>query len=309
MNLLKPNFWDKNRISFISIFLFPVTVFIKILFFLKRTFTKKYSCNIPVICVGNIYLGGTGKTPLCIEIFSILSQLNMNPSFIRKKYDSFKDESLLQKKVGFLFEHQRRIVAIRSAIKTGINVAILDDGFQDFSIKKDLSILCFNEKQWLGNGLTIPSGPLRESISALNRAHYVVINGNKNIEIENQILKNNKDIKIFYTKYIPINIDDFKNKKIISFAGIGNPDNFFDLLKENNLNILDQIYFADHHHYSELELNNLIKKSEKNNAILLTTEKDYMRLDEKYKQKIKYLKIRSQIHDRKKFVEEIKKYI
>ena len=80
----------------------------------------------------------------------------MNPAFIRKKYDSFKDESLLQKKVGSLFEHRRRIVAIRSAIKTGINIAILDDGFQDFSIKKDLSILCFNEKQWLGNGLTFP---------------------------------------------------------------------------------------------------------------------------------------------------------
>ena len=309
MKLLKPNFWDKDKISIVAVFLFPTTILIKALFFLKKIFTKEYSCNIPVICIGNIYLGGTGKTPLCIEMFSILNQLNMKPAFIRKKYNSFTDEVKLQKKVGILFEDNKRIVAIRNAVNSGINVAILDDGFQDFSIKKDLSIVCFSERQWIGNGLTIPSGPLRENISSLKRANYVVINGNPNLKIENQILKNNKNIKIFYTKYIPTNVEDFKNKKIISFAGIGNPNNFFDLLKENNLNIIEQIKFADHHHYLDLELNNLIQKSELNNAILLTTEKDYMRISEEYKEKIKYLKIKSKIQNRDKFIEEIKKYI
>jgi tetraacyldisaccharide 4'-kinase len=309
MNFLKPNFWNKNKISIISIFLFPISILIQILFSLKKILKKKYTCSIPIICVGNIYLGGTGKTPLCIEMFLILSELNMNPAFIRKKYDSFKDEAMLQKKAGAYFENKKRVTAIRNAIKTGTNVAILDDGFQDFSINKDVSIVCFSEKQWIGNGLTIPSGPLRESMSALNRANYVVINGNQNIKIENQILKNNKNIKIFYTSYVPINIEDFKNKKIIAFAGIGNPNNFFDLLKENNLNILEQIHFSDHHHYSEFELNDLIKKSEKNNAILLTTEKDYMRISEEHKEKIKYLKIKSEIQNRDKFIEEIKKYI
>jgi len=309
MNFLKPNFWNKNKISIISIFLFPISILIQILFSLKKILKKKYTCSIPIICVGNIYLGGTGKTPLCIEMFLILSELNMNPAFIRKKYDSFKDEAMLQKKAGAYFENKKRVTAIRNAIKTGTNVAILDDGFQDFSINKDVSIVCFSEKQWIGNGLTIPSGPLRESMSALNRANYVVINGNQNIKIENQILKNNKNIKIFYTSYVPINIEDFKNKKIISFAGIGNPNNFFNLLKENNLNILEQIHFSDHHHYSELELNNLIKKSEKNSAILLTTEKDYMRINGEHKDKIKYLKIKSEIQNRDKFIEEIKKYI
>jgi cellulose synthase/poly-beta-1,6-N-acetylglucosamine synthase-like glycosyltransferase len=125
----------------------------------------------------------------------------MNPAFIRKKYVSFKDEAMLQKKSGAYFENKKRITAIRNAIKTGTNVAILDDGFQHFSINKDLSIVCFTEKQWKGNGLTIPSGPLRESMSALNRANYVVINGNQNIKIEKQILKNNKNIKIFQREY------------------------------------------------------------------------------------------------------------
>ena len=91
MNFLKPKFWDKKQISFFSILLFPIALFIKLLNFFKLFFTKKYHCSIPVICVGNIYLGGTGKTPLCIELFSILKNLNKNPVFIRKKYESFQD--------------------------------------------------------------------------------------------------------------------------------------------------------------------------------------------------------------------------
>jgi len=92
MNFFKPKFWDKNQISFFSVLLFPITLLIKFLVFFKTPLAKKYESSIPIICVGNIYLGGTGKTPLCVEIFSILKNLNMNPAFIRKKYESFQDE-------------------------------------------------------------------------------------------------------------------------------------------------------------------------------------------------------------------------
>ena len=154
--------------------------------------TKTHVSSIPIICVGNIYLGGTGKTPLCIEIFSILKNLNMNPAFIRKQYDLFQDEVDLQRSVGPVYQNKKRIGAVKEATKNNVNVAILDDGFQDFSIKKNLSIICFNEKQWIGNGLTIPSGPLRESLSALKKADCVVINGKKNKNIENKIFSKNK---------------------------------------------------------------------------------------------------------------------
>ena len=117
--------------------------------------------------------------------------------------------------------------------KIKANVAILDDGFQDFSINKNLSIVCFNEKQWIGNGLTIPSGPLREDLSALKRASCVIINGKKNIDIENKIFSKNKEIKIFILNINHKILIEFKNKKVIAFAGIGNPENFFNLLKDN----------------------------------------------------------------------------
>ena len=110
MKFLKPKFWDKKQISFFSILLFPITLFIKLPNFFKRIFTKNYSCSIPVICVGNIYLGGTGKTPLCIELFSILKNLNKNPVFIRKKYESFQDEINLLKQIGPTYEGRKRII-------------------------------------------------------------------------------------------------------------------------------------------------------------------------------------------------------
>ena len=309
MLLAKPNFWDKNRISFFSIFLYPIALLIKFLSLLKRSLTKTRKFSIPIICVGNIYVGGTGKTPLSIELFSILKKLNHKPVFIRKKYEEFQDEVKVQKQVGPVYENKKRTRAIEKAIQNGAEVAILDDGFQDFSVDKSLSIVCFNEKQWIGNGFTIPSGPLRENLSALKRANYVLINGNKNINIEKKILSKNRKIKIFYTKYIGKNINEFKNKKIIAFAGIGNPINFFDLLKENKINLIKEIKFPDHYNYQNIDLDNLINESRKNNAILLTTEKDFLRIDKNYIPNINFLKIIVEIKNHDQFVEEIKKII
>ena len=135
MNFFKPKFWDRDKVSLFSVLLFPITLLIKILSFLRRSSTKSIRSSIPVICVGNIYLGGTGKTPLCIEIFLILKNLNMNPAFIRKKYDSFQDEVNLLKLIGPVYENKKRINALNDAIKNNAEIAILDDGFQDFCIK------------------------------------------------------------------------------------------------------------------------------------------------------------------------------
>ena len=309
MNFFKPKFWDKNQVSLFSILLFPISLIVKLLSFFKKFITKTHDCSIPVVCIGNIYLGGTGKTPLCIEVFTIFKDLNMKPAFIRKKYTSFQDEANLQKQVGPVYQNKTRVEALKNAVKNNIDIAILDDGFQDYSINKNLSIVCFNEKQWIGNGLTIPAGPLRENLSALKRANCVVINGSKNISIENKILSKNKKIKIFYTKYDPQNISEFKNSKVIAFAGIGNPENFFNLLMDNAVNLIKRIKFPDHYEYTKNDLENLLNTAKDNSAILLTTEKDYFRIFEKYKKNISYLKVKIEIKDKKQFIKEIKKIL
>jgi len=309
MKFFKPKFWDKNQISIFSILLFPIALIVKLINYSKIFVTKKYKCPIPVICVGNIYLGGTGKTPFCIELLSILQNLNKKSVFIRKKYNSFQDEINLLKLSGPVYEEEKRINALNNAVKDGAEVAILDDGFQDFSIKEKYSIVCFNEKQWIGNGFIIPAGPLRESLSALNRAKCVIINGKKNLDIEKKITEKNNEIKIFYTKYEGKNLNDFKNNKVVAFAGIGNPNNFFDLLKDNSINLQEEIIFPDHYNYSNEELENLINKGNLQNAILLTTEKDFLRIGDNYKKNIKYLKISVIIENRNQFIEEIKKIL
>ena len=309
MNFFKPKFWDKTKISFFSVLLFPIALIIKFLILFKRFFIKSNQCSIPVICVGNIYLGGTGKTPLSIEIYSILKSLNMNPAFIRKQYTSYQDEFELEEQIGPIYQNKKRIEAIKKAIQNNVDIVILDDGFQDFSVNKNLSIICFNEKQWIGNGLTIPSGPLREDLSSLKRANCVLINGKKNIDIENKIYSKNREIKIYYAKYKPTNISEFKNKEVIAFAGIGNPINFFNLLKKNNINVSEEKKFPDHYNYSEKDLKNLINKLKVKNSILLTTEKDYFRINKNYRKNISFLKIVVEIQNRDQFIEEIKKII
>jgi len=310
MLLKKPRFWDYKYISFLAIVLSPLSFFVNIFNYIKLKISKKKNFSIPIICVGNIYLGGTGKTPLASEIFKITQSLGKNPAFVKKYYDYLKDEITMLKKVGTTFVSKSRKEAIESLIKNKNDIAILDDGFQDYTIKKNFSVVCFNQKQWIGNGLVIPSGPLRERITAVNRSDCIVINGERNIKIEDQIYKKNKNAKIFYSKYKPVDINRFKDKQIYAFSGIGNPSNFFDLLKENNLNLIGTNSFPDHYHFTKSDLEILIKKinSEKN-QILLTTEKDYFRIHDNFKTHFQYLKIELEIENKDNFIELIKKNI
>ena len=308
MKLKKPKFWNSSKFSFWIILFFPISILFLLFSYIKKLQSPK-NFSVPIICVGNIYLGGTGKTPLASEIFKITKSLGKNPAFVKKYYSYLEDEIGMLKKIGAIFFSKNRTEAIESLIKNENDLAILDDGFQDFSINKNLSIVCFNQKQWIGNGFVIPAGPLRERLSAIKKAECIVINGQKDIKIENEIYKQKKNVEIYYSKNRLLDINKFKNKTIIAFAGIGNPKNFFDLLRENNLLLKEVFYYPDHYNFSKTELNMLINKAKVNNAILLTTEKDYSRIDDNYKKNIEFLKIELEIENKNNFIELIKKSI
>jgi tetraacyldisaccharide 4'-kinase len=309
MKMLKPKFWNKKN-SLIGFFLIPFSYFLQLLFLLQKKITKQKYSSIPVICVGNIYLGGTGKTPLAIEIIKILEKLNKKAALVKKSYTNHLDEfKLIQSKGVTLFKALSREVAIKNAVKDGFEYVVLDDGFQDFSINKNLNIVCFNEKQLDGNGMTLPSGPLREPISSLRRCQIVVINGSQNLEFEKKIKNISNNISIYYSRYHPTNIEKFKNKNLLAFAGIGNPENFFHLLKKNNLNIIKKVSFPDHYKYSLKELNNLINFSTQNDLKLVTTEKDFFRIKHLHLSQIEYLNVRLEISNKDTLEKEINKYI
>ena len=305
MNFKKPEFWDNSGLSIWSIILFPFSLLFLFASLIVKILKIQKKFPIPIICVGNIYVGGTGKTPLALEIFKIIKSNEKNPGFIKKGYDYLYDEIQMLKKTGETFTNKNRKKGISSLILSGHDVAILDDGFQDSSVKKDFSILCFNSKQLIGNGLVIPSGPLREKISSVKKADCVFINGDKNEEFENKIKELNKNIKIFYSKYKIKNPDKYNNKKVIAFAGIGNPSNFFELLKKNNIEIKKAYSFPDHHNYSNKDYNYLLGLKEQD-VLLVTTEKDYSRLNDNIKKSVDYVEVDLEIENKNEFTNLIK---
>ena len=309
MKFYKPNFWKNKYYNIYSLILLPISIIIQFLYFIQKRIITPKKFNIPVICIGNIYIGGTGKTPLTLELYNILKSMNKNPAIVKKFYKNHYDEiELIKQNVGNLFTNLSRQKAMDEVQNKNFDVAILDDGYQDCSIKKDLKILCFNEKQLIGNGHTIPSGPLREKLSSIKKSQIVVINGNENKNFEDKLKKISKNINIFYSKYIPEIPKEFNNKKFLAFAGIGNPENFFDTLREYSLNIIKSKIFPDHYSYKKNEIENLLDLANKNKLDLITTEKDHYRL-KKLGFNINYLKIKVQIEKKDKFEKLIKSHI
>ena len=307
MKLKKPKFWDYKKPSLYSYLLLPFSIILNLITKNKLKPTLSNS-KIKTICIGNIYIGGTGKTSLAIKIKEILDKNNIRACFIKKSYTDQIDEQKLLNKNGPLFSALKRITALDEAISKGFQVAIFDDGLQDSSIKYDMEIVCFNNLNWIGNGLTLPSGPLRESINNLKFYETVFLNGNdENLaDIKDQIKKINPNININQSKYVPLNIDEFdKNQNYLAFSGIGNHKTFIDMLQNNKLKIIDDLEYPDHYQYSKKDFDEIVDKAKKQQAEIITTEKDYLRLDSFDKTKILFIKSNLEILNEKNFIKTL----
>lgn len=307
MNLKKPKFWDYKRPNIYAYLLSPLTYFIKIFNYLHLALSKPNlnRINIKTICIGNIYVGGTGKTSLAIKINEILIKHKIKSCFIKKFYASQKDEQNLLRNRGKLFLSSKRIDAIYEAEQRNYKVAICDDGLQDKSINYDLKLVCFNTINWIGNGMTLPSGPLRENIKNLKNYEHVFINGNlENLEeIKKQILNINSKINIYLGKYEPLNLNEFKeDDKYIVFSGIGNHKTFISMIKNYKLKILKDIEFPDHYEYTTNDISKILNDADQLNCKVITTEKDFLRLGDKDKKKIKYIKSELKIINEEKLL-------
>jgi tetraacyldisaccharide 4'-kinase len=309
MKLKKPKFWDYKKPSFFSYLLLPFSITIGLI--TKINSKPKYpNSKIKTICVGNIYIGGTGKTSLTIKIKEILDKNNIKACFIKKFYPNQTDEQKLLSKNGTLFSNLKRITALDEAISEGFEVAIFDDGLQDSSIKYNMEIVCFNNLNWIGNGLTLPSGPLRESINNLKFYENVFLNGNEEslIAIKDQIKKINPNMNINSGKYTPLNIGEFdKDQNYLVFSGIGNHKTFVEMLKNNKLKIVSDLEYPDHYQYSKRDFDEIIINAKKFNAHIITTEKDYLRLENFNRNEILYVKSSLDISDEKSLTNKLLK--
>ncbi len=317
MKILKPNFWNYKKVIFVPLYLLlmPFAFILQIFDHMKSFLSKPHQeKGLKVICIGNIYLGGTGKTPLSIELGNLFKNKGKKSVIIKKNYKNQYDEMELVKSKNInLIVEDNRVLAIKKASKENYEIAILDDGFQDYSIQKDLNILCFGS-QWLGNGFTIPAGPLRQNLNAIKKSKIIVLNSvNEKIihKIENKIKKIKNDIMIFHSYYEPdIKIlKEVKEERVFAFAGIGNPDNFFKLLSRSGLEIYKKIPFPDHYMYSKKDLDKIILEAKNKKCKIITTEKDYFRCKKYGMKEIDYLPVNLIIKEKSKFVNEIEKLI
>ncbi len=312
MRFKKPKFWDLKKPNLISILLLPLTLPIILNNFLLKFKSYKKNEEIKSICIGNIYLGGTGKTPTTIKLFHIFQELNFKVLTAKKFYKSQIDEiKILEKKTKFLTEKNRNLV-LQQAIKNNFEIVIFDDGLQDRAMNYNLKCVCFDAENFIGNGNLIPSGPLREKLNSLKKYDCIFFKSENEVSKDKIDLckKYNPNIEIFETSYVINNLEKFdRSEKYLIFSGIGNAKSFYNILVKNKFNVVDEIIFTDHHEYKKEDIEKIIEKATEANAKILTTEKDYVKLDKAVLKDIQFLEVKLIIKNEKILIDFLKKKI
>lgn len=293
-----PNFWRTH--SFISFLLRPLSWLYLKLAQLKERSIKPQKLNVPVICVGNLVLGGAGKTPTVISLVSLLKSMGHHPHILSRGYGAVikglkqvdpayhhylqvGDEPLILAQFAPTWVSPNRVKAGKAAVKNGATVLIMDDGFQNSTLVKDLNLLVVDSNQGFGNGEIFPAGPLREPIdSGLKRADAVFCIGDpKKINLKHAHTAH------FVVKTFPTE----PNQRVIAFSGLGYPDKFRHTLKEAGFKIIEFVTFADHYPYTVIDMDRLVKAAEIKKASLITTSKDFVRVPPNFKDAVQVLKV------------------
>ena len=308
MIVKKPKFWDFKKPNFLAYLLYPFSILVEIYNIISSFIPKKKFTEIKTMCVGNLYIGGTGKTPTTLFLYNFLKKMNINPVTAKKFYMNQIDEQKFLNDHSNFISCDNRKETIKKAIEMKFDTIIFDDGLQEKWIDYDIKFVCFDSEKWIGNGHLIPSGPLREKINALKNYHGIflkIVNEDSNLDyIYNKIRDINPKIEVFESSIEIKNISKFNiGKNYIMFSGIGNPDSFKNLLLKNRFKIIEEITFPDHYKYQDKDILEIIDKANFNNAEIITTEKDFKRIPENFKEKISFLEINMKIKDENKLIQ------
>lgn len=299
-----PDFWD--RTDFLSRLamraLSPLGALYGETVRYKAERAAPHRVRVPVICVGNISAGGTGKTPIAIAVADAIIARGRNPFFLTRGYGGklkgpvvvskshrardVGDEPLLLSRKASTVVARNRAEGAELAAERGADVIIMDDGHQNFSLAKDLSLIVVDGARGFGNGLVLPAGPLREPASqGLARADAVIISGDGNPTLtafEGLVLR---------AHIAPAATANWRGRRVIAFAGIGRPEKFFASLAGLGADLVGTVRFADHHFYTTNEIGALKAKARAVKAQLVTTEKDFVRLTEAEREDIAVLPV------------------
>ncbi|MBI1300380.1 MAG: tetraacyldisaccharide 4'-kinase [Alphaproteobacteria bacterium] len=306
MLLKTPQFWYRPYGIFATI-LQPIAFLYVAVAAIKRSTTKSYRADIPVICVGNITAGGSGKTPSAIALLKLIQELGLfeKPYFLTRGYggkvrsirritghepaQEVGDEPLLLSHYAQTIVSIDRVAGADFACAEGADCILMDDGFQNVSLKKDISLIVIDGSTGLGNGALLPAGPLREKPElAFARAHGVIIIGVDQHNISSIIPK---ALPVFRAHIKPISDTHDRDQNYIAFAGLAHPDKFKTTLLSHGYEVIDFLSYPDHYPYKETDINHLKDQAKLKNARLITTEKDFVRLSPELREDIDVLPI------------------
>ena len=308
MPLKTPKFW--SGINWQSILLFPLSFIWRFGNYLRKKNTQPEKMNIPIICVGNLTVGGSGKTPVVITLCRFLSGIGKSPSVLtrgfggNKKGPIFVDRTLHQSSdvgdeplmmahsIEVCVSRERPLGAYHIIANKQADCIVMDDGLQNPTIKKDLKLAVFDGKFGIGNGLLLPAGPMREKlVDGLRNVDIVIFNGEDETELTRKIPPN---IPVFTGELRPDDeiIDTMKNRRVFGFAGIGNPSRFFKTLNDIGADIVGEAHFADHHPYTNADMIQLYEEANQAGSELVTTQKDWMRLPTEWRDRVLTIPVR-----------------
>ena len=295
-----PKYWQSN--SLISKLLTPLGKIYGAVTQWRLKTVKPQKADVPVICIGNITAGGTGKTPVSLSIAKLLTTELFHPIFVTRGYGGklqnvlvnnkkhsahdVGDEPLLLSQQAPVVVNADRYAGAQLAIREGADVIIMDDGFQNPGLFKNLSFLVFDGHFGIGNGKIIPAGPLRETFAdGIKRADALIILGK---DIHN--LAERTDLPVFFghteAAQTVVNRDN-----VLAFAGIGHPQKFYHTLSQQGLNIVKTIDFPDHHYYTKDEIEKILEQAKQLHAEVYTTGKDFVKIPTLYHKSINVLDI------------------
>ncbi|MDP6517898.1 MAG: tetraacyldisaccharide 4'-kinase [Alphaproteobacteria bacterium] len=289
-----PEFWDRGGL--VPALLAPAAELYRVVGRFRQARTVPWRAPIPVVCVGNLVAGGAGKTPVALSVGARLGERGRTVHFLTRGYggrrkgplrvdarrhdaNSVGDEALLLAAAAPTWVARDRAAGAKAAAAAGGGVIVMDDGFQNPGLAKDLSLVVVDGAVGFGNERLIPAGPLREPIAAaLARADAIVVLGADRAGIGARF---SDRLPVLFARLVPgPGAESVRGRAVVAFAGIGRPEKFFATLESLHCEVLARHPFADHHRYRDHEVMVLADKAVKLGAILVTTAKDAVRIPE-----------------------------
>jgi tetraacyldisaccharide 4'-kinase len=290
----EPPFWWRQRSGVAAAMLAPLAAVYGAVA-AKRLVQQGARAGVPVVCIGNPTVGGAGKTPAALAVARMLQADGETPVFLTRGYggrlagplavdpaqhhaSDVGDEPLLLARVARTIVARDRVAGAQAARAAVASVIVMDDGFQNPSLEKDFSILVVDARRGIGNGRVIPAGPLRAPLGVqLGRAQALVMVGAGDA---GGIVLDARSLPVFGAKLEPDAgfLAALGNSRVLAFAGIGDPEKFYDTLRAAGITVAATRSFADHHRYSRADALALCDEATRGGLTLVTTEKDLARM-------------------------------